>query len=64
MLISTIIMTAVLFYFKGSTEDWLNYSAASRVSNLFFLISVGTAVYFISLKFLGIELTKFFKKKS
>ena len=55
-------MSAVLFYFKGSTEDWLNYSAISRVGNLLFLIFIGTVVYFISLKCCGIELTKFLKK--
>ncbi len=49
VLVSASIMSAVLFYFKGSTEDWLNYSAISRVGNLLFLIFIGTVVYFISL---------------
>ena len=62
VLVSASIMSAVLFYFKGSTEDWLNYSAISRVGNLLFLIFIGTVVYFISLKCCGIELTKFLKK--
>jgi len=62
VLVSASVMSAVLFYFKGSTEDWLNYSAASRVGNLLFLIFVGMVVYFLSLKCCGIKLTKFLKK--
>jgi putative peptidoglycan lipid II flippase len=59
-----IVMACSLYYFKDSSDMWLNYSAWEKIYNLLFLIIVGMVSYFASLKIMGINLSDFTKKIS
>jgi putative peptidoglycan lipid II flippase len=56
------IMALGLFYFKGTIDLWINYSAFSRFTHLITLILFGSMVYFIILKICKLNITDFFKK--
>ena len=56
------IMALGLFYFKGTIDLWINYSAFSRFAHLIILILFGAMVYFIILKICKLDITDFFKK--
>jgi len=60
--ISVTVMSSVLFLLKGSIDLWVNYSALLRIGNLLFLVFVGIFVYFVVLKFCGINFQEFLKK--
>ena len=62
IIISAFIMALGLFYFKGSIDLWMNYSALSRFSHLIALILFGTTIYFLTLKLFRLDVTEFFKK--
>ena len=59
-----LVMGGCLYYLKESSDIWLSYSALEKIYNLLFLILVGMASYFASLKILGINLSDFTKKLS
>jgi len=47
------LMCAVLYYYQGSSEDWINLTLSSRVVLLIKLIAIGSGSYFLSLYFMG-----------
>ena len=54
-----VVMGAVLWYFSGDAESWLQYSAIERLWRLAALVCGGAAVYFGALGIVGIRLTDF-----
>ena len=62
IIFASFIMALGLFYFKGTIDLWMGYSALSRFGHLIALIFFGATVYFIILKILRLDITEFFKK--
>ncbi|MDC0423144.1 murein biosynthesis integral membrane protein MurJ [Methylophilaceae bacterium] len=58
-----IIMSLFLLYTRGTIEEWTSFSLLSKISRLFFLVSAGSAVYFVALFLLGINLKELLNKK-
>ena len=61
-IISVSLMAIGLFFLRGTLEQWVDYSFLQRVGNLLFIIIVSVAIYFSSLKLLGLDFKAFFKK--
>ena len=59
---SAFVMAIGLYFFKGSIDLWINYSAFSRFAHLIILISFGATLYFITLRLCRLDITEFFKK--
>ena len=55
-------MAISLFFLRGSIDQWVDYSFLQRVANLLLIISLSGAIYFGSLKLLGLEFNSFIKK--
>ena len=64
ILFGLFVMGISLFYFKGSSDIWLSYSAWEKIQNLLLLIITGIISYFTTLKIIGINLSDFTKKLS
>ena len=47
------LMCAVLYYYQGSSEDWINLTLSSRAVLLIKLIAIGSGSYFLGLYFMG-----------
>jgi putative peptidoglycan lipid II flippase len=62
IIISLSLMAISLFFLRGSIDQWVDYSFLQRVANLLLIISLSGAIYFVSLKFLGLEFNSFIKK--
>ena len=62
IIISLSLMAISLFFLRGSIDQWVDYSFLQRVANLLLIISLSGAIYFVSLKFLGLEFSSFIKK--
>jgi len=59
---ASFIMAIGLYYFKGTIDLWINYSAFYRFIHLITLILSGATLYFITLRFCKLDVTEFFKK--
>jgi peptidoglycan biosynthesis protein MviN/MurJ (putative lipid II flippase) len=64
ILFGLFVMGISLYYFKGSSDIWLSYSAWEKIQNLLLLIIIGIISYFATLKIIGINLSDFTKKLS
>jgi len=62
IIFAAFVMALGLFYFKGTIDLWINYSAFSRFVHLIALILFGTTLYFITLRLCRLDITEFFKK--
>jgi len=62
VIFAAFIMALSLFYFKGTIELWMNYSAFSRFVHLIILIVFGGSVYFAILRLCKLDISEFFKK--
>ena len=58
-----IVMSLFLLYSRGTIEEWTSFSLLGKISRLFFLVSSGSAVYFLALFLLGINLKELLNKK-
>ena len=62
IIFAAFVMALGLFYFKGTIDLWINYSAFSRFVHLITLILFGATLYFITLRLCRLDITEFFKK--
>ena len=62
IIFAAFVMALGLFYFKGTIDLWINYSAFSRFIHLITLILFGATLYFITLRLCRLDITEFFKK--
>jgi putative peptidoglycan lipid II flippase len=62
ILISLTLMTTVLYFLRGTLDQWVDYSFYQRLGNLSLIISISAGIYFGSLKLLGIDFKSFFDK--
>ncbi|MDB4138522.1 murein biosynthesis integral membrane protein MurJ, partial [Methylophilaceae bacterium] len=63
IIVALLVMSLFLLYTRGTIEEWTSFSLLSKISRLFFLVSTGSAVYFLALFLLGINLKELLKKK-
>jgi hypothetical protein len=62
IIFASFIMALGLFYFKGTVDLWVNYSALYRFAHLISLIFFGAALYFTTLRLCKLDISEFFKK--
>ena len=62
IIFAAFVMALGLFYFKGTIDLWINYSAFSRFVHLITLILFGATLYFITLRLCRLDIAEFFKK--
>ena len=62
ILFSLALMTIVLYFLRGTLDQWINYSFLQRLGNLFLIISISISVYFISLRLLGLDFKIFLNR--
>jgi hypothetical protein len=55
-------MGLTLFYLKGDSSLWLEYSIAKRLIYLVMLILAGSSVYFGALWMMGLRLQSFIRR--
>jgi putative peptidoglycan lipid II flippase len=55
-------MGLTLFYLKGDSSLWLEYSISKRLIYLVILILAGSSVYFGSLWMMGLRLQSFIRR--
>ena len=63
IIVALLVMSLFLLYTRGTIEEWTSFSLLSKISRLFFLVSTGSAVYFLALFLLGINLKELLNKK-
>jgi putative peptidoglycan lipid II flippase len=55
-------MAAVLWFGMGSEDGWLDTRFSARIFHLTWLVAVAMAVYFVTLRILGIRLKDFARR--
>jgi len=64
IIVALVTMSLFLLYTRGTIDEWASFGLLGKISRLFFLVSSGSAVYFITLFLLGINLKELLNKKT
>ena len=59
IVIANVLMGATIVWLAGSYQHWMAWQVSERVMHLLYVISVGVAVYFVSLLLVGLRLKHF-----
>jgi putative peptidoglycan lipid II flippase len=62
LFVALVLMGLTLFYLKGDSTLWLEYSISKRLIYLVMLILAGSVVYFGSLWMMGLRLQSFIRR--
>jgi putative peptidoglycan lipid II flippase len=62
LFVALVLMGLTLFYLKGDSSLWLEYSISKRLIYLLILILAGSVVYFGSLWMMGLRLQSFIRR--
>ena len=62
LLTALLLMAAALYFTAGEAADWLHYGVLDKGMHLLALVLLGAAVYFLSLRLMGIHLKDFMRK--
>ena len=62
VLVAVLGMAVVIYFLMGSESEWLKFTAARRLLNLFGLVVAGASTYFLLLYLMGIRLHQFMQR--
>jgi putative peptidoglycan lipid II flippase len=62
LLLALLAMAAALYFAAGTQADWLDYTAASKLTHLLGLVLLGAGVYFACLWLTGFRLRDYMRR--